>query len=112
MIIVEKNKGQKIGYTEEGTVLTFGEEELILDLAEIQDDWKIHITICYDRRHRLTTGKDGATYVAEIDIPAREWIEGDEESTPAPLDMEKVTLTLWSIENAVDEEEEENGQKL
>lgn len=105
MIVIEKNSGQKIEYTEDGTVLVFGNNELTLDLAELQDDWKIHITICYNKKHRLTTGKDGITYVAEIDIPAREWIEGDEGSEPAPLDMEKVKLALWSIDNAVDEEE-------
>lgn len=106
MIINEKNKGQKIGYAVDGTVIVFGEDEMTLDLAELQDDWDIHITVCYNKRHRLTTGRGGITYVAEIDIPPREYVESEEEeggSVPAPLDMETVTLTLW----AIGEEEEE-----
>ena len=104
MIIVNKNAGRKIEYTVEETVITFGEDELALDLAEMQDDWDIHVTVCYTRQHTLTTGAGGIAYVAEIDIPAREYIEeepaeGEEEggTVPAPLDMEKVTLTLWAV---------------
>lgn len=40
----------------------------------------------------------GRTYVAEIDIPARQYEESEEGSTPVALDMDKVTLSLWSIE--------------
>ena len=111
MIIIDKNDGRKIDYTTDGTVIVFGENELTLNLAEIQDDWDIRITICYDKRHQLTTENGGITYVAEIDIPTREWIEseGSEEeessSTRAPLDMENVTLTLWAVDDAVYEEE-------
>ena len=39
--------------------------------------------------------------MAEIDIPAREYIETEGEEggmEPLPLDMEKVTLTLWALE--------------
>ena len=107
MIIIEKSKGRKIDYTVDGTVIVFGDDELTLDLAELQDDWDIHVTICYNKRHRLTTGRGGITYVAEIDIPARVYVESEEEdagSVPAPLDMDSVTLALWGIG---EEEEEE-----
>jgi hypothetical protein len=107
MIIIEKSKGRKIDYTADGTVIVFGDDELTLDLAELQDDWDIHVTICYNKRHRLTTGRGGITYVAEIDIPAREYVESEEEdggSVPAPLDMDSVTLALWGIG---EEEEDE-----
>ena len=106
MIINEKNKGRKIDYTVDGTVIVFGDDELTLDLSELQDDWDIHVTVCYNKKHRLTTGRGGITYVAEIDIPAWVYVESEEEdggSVPAPLDMESVTLTLW----AIGEEEEE-----
>ena len=105
MIIVDKNEGRKIGYTVEETAITFGNNELTLDLAELQEEEPVHVTICYTKRHTLTTGKGGITYVAEIDIPAMEYEhgepsgEGDETPVvPVPLDMEKVTLTLWAIE--------------
>lgn len=107
MIIVDKNEGRKIGYTVEETVITFGNNELTLDLAELQEEEPVHVTICYTKRHTLTTGKGGITYVAEIDIPSMEYEqgepsgEGDEAPVvPVPLDMEKVTLTLWAIEEA------------
>lgn len=105
MIIVDKNEGRKIEYAVEETVITFGVNELTLDLAELQEEEPVHVTICYTKRHTLTTGKGGITYVAEIDIPAIEYTypdpgEGEEEPgpVPVPLDMEKVTLTLWAIE--------------
>ena len=105
MIIIDKNAGPKIGHTEDGTAITFGNNELTLDLAELQEEEPVHVTICYTKRHALTTGKGGITYVAEIDIPAMEYEhgepsgEGDEAPVvPVPLDMEKVTLTLWAIE--------------
>ena len=100
MIIVDKNEGRKIGYAVEETVITFGNDELTLDLAELQEEEPVHVTVCYTKRHTLTTGRGGITYVAEIDIPAIEYAESQEEEggmEPLPLDMEKVTLTLWAI---------------
>lgn len=107
MIVIEKSKGRKIDYAVDGSAIVFGNDELTLDLGELQDDWDIHVTVCYNKKHRLTTGRGGVTYVAEIDIPTREYIESEDEeggSVPAPLDMEKVTLALWGIG---EEEEEE-----
>lgn len=101
MIIIDKNAGPKIGHTEDGTAITFGNNELTLDLAELQEEEPVHVTICYTKRHTLTTGRGGITYVAEIDIPAIEYTESQGEEggmEPLPLDMEKVTLTLWAIE--------------
>ena len=43
----------------------------------------------------------GWRYVAEIDIPEREYTEPESEDDPReplPLDMDKVKLTLWAIE--------------
>ena len=55
--------------------------------------------MCYDRGGDLVIGAAaGRTYVAEIDIPARQYEESEEGSTPVALDMDKVTLSLWSIE--------------
>ena len=68
----------------------------------------------------LTMGTgDGLFYVAEVDIPAKEYeeqqpaAEGQEEGGTAPvakpLDMSQVTVTLWGLENpvAADDKEEE-----
>jgi hypothetical protein len=48
--------------------------------------------------HELVIGAAaGRSYVAEIDIPARQY-ETDQEGnqTALPLDMDSVTLTLWA----------------
>ena len=105
MIIVEKNAGPKIPYAVEGTKITF-DDELSLKLAKIEKDDAVHKDICYDADGDLMIGTAGArAYVAEIDIPPRQYItpepeEGEEPQppVPVPLDMDKVTLTLWAIE--------------
>ena len=109
MIIVHKNPGQKINYTVEGTVIVF-DEELTIDLSAYQEDWDIHLLICYDSAKKLIVGP-GRTYVAELDIPAITYHEeGEDEeaqSVPDPLDMDKVTLTLWAVEKKEKAEEAE-----
>lgn len=106
MIIIEKNAGPKIPYEVEGTKITF-DDELSLKLSKLQKDDPVHKDICYDQDGDLCVGAAaGWAYVAEIDIPAREYEyqepenEGDEHEppTPLPLDMDKVTLTLWAID--------------
>ena len=105
MIVIEKNKGLKIPYTVRGTKVTF-DDDLALNLASREQNHDVHIDICYDADGALVVGAAaGRLYVAEIDIPAREYkeieAEGEEEENTLealPLDMNKVTLTLWSVE--------------
>jgi len=102
MIIIEKNEGAKILYSANGTKVTFN-DDLTLNLASREQDWPVHIDICFDEDRALVIGAAaGRAYVAELDIPARQYIEeeiDDEmQRTPVPLDMETVTLSLWSIE--------------
>ena len=110
MIVIEKNAGTKIPYEVSGTKITF-DDELTLKLAKLQKDDPVHKDICYDSEGDLCIGtKEGKYYVAEIDIPAIEYeIEGegeDQELIPKPLDMDEVTLTLWSIDDKTKIEEE------
>ena len=112
MIVVEKNEGTKIEYEVSKTKITFA-DELMLNLTKLEKDWDVHRDICMDADGNLTTGVgDGLYYVAEIDIPAREYEKPESEEelpTAKPLDMDKVTLTLWGLENptpAIEEEEE------
>ena len=109
MIIVEKNVGQKIPYSERGTKITF-DDDLTINLAKRQQDWPAHIDVCYDEDGELVIGAAaGRSYVAEIDIPAKEYAEVENTETnetetqlePQPLDMEKVRLTLWAIDKEV-----------
>lgn len=102
MIIVNKNEGTKIPYEVTGKKVCF-DDDLTINLAKREDDDPVHIDICYDSDGALVLGAAaGRRYVAEIDIPARTYQEetsGEETSiVPVPLDMTKVTLTLWAID--------------
>lgn len=95
MIIVEKNKGKKIPYDVTGTKVCF-DDDLTINLAKREEDYPVHIDVCYDEENTLVIGAAaGRSYVAELDIPARRY---DEDQQPLPLDMDAVTLSLWSIE--------------
>lgn len=124
MIVVEKNEGTKIEYTVSKTKITF-DDQIMLKLDRFEKDWPVHKDICIDRDGDLTIGVgEGLYYAAEIDIPAREYEEQEEtdsESTEGgmpegsapvakPFDMNKVKLTLWSLDDLTEstaEEEEE-----
>lgn len=121
MIVINKNEGRKIPYEVNDTVITF-DDELSLKLAKLEKDEAVHKDICYDSEGDLTTGTAGArAYVAEIDIPPRQYeevpdedyaipygdgsggdgtVDGEEhyKRVPVPLDMDTVTLTLWAVE--------------
>lgn len=101
MIIVEKNVGPKIFWEEFGNKVCF-DDDLTINLSKREEDDPVHIDVCYDQDRNLVIGAAaGRYYVAEIDIPAREYREvGEGEEThlePVPFDMDKVTLTLWTI---------------
>jgi len=106
MIVVEKNEGQKVGYSVRLSKLTLN-EEMTLDLSKCERDFDVHVDVCINQFGMLTMGLS-EKYVAQIDIPAREYTYNengtDEEGNPkiekvaVPFDMGKVTLTLWSME--------------
>ena len=109
MIIVEKNVGKKIEYEIKNTAtkktICF-DDDLTINLVKREQDWAVHIDICSDADGDLVIGTAaGRAYVAEIDIPAREYTEEvdpeDPEQTirtPVPLNLDKVTLSLWAID--------------
>lgn len=102
MIVIEKNEGPKIDYEVTGKKICF-DDDLTINLAKRQSDDPEHIDVCFDRNGDLVIGAAaGRAYVAEIDIPAREYEttgEGEDAvTTPLPLDMDTVTLTLWAID--------------
>lgn len=105
MIIVEMNEGQKIDYEVQNTAtkkkITF-DDDLTINLAKREEDWPVHIDVCYDEDRELVIGTAaGRAYVAQIDIPARQYTPGETEEDPpvsVPLDLDNVTLSLWSIE--------------
>lgn len=119
MKVIEINEGSKIPYEVSKAKICF-DDDLTINLAKRQEDWPVHIDILTDGDGVLVTGAEsGNYYVAQIDIPAREYKEpeateeaatveegGEQAGTtdapqpePLPLDMEKVTLTLWALVN-------------
>lgn len=127
MKIIEKNAGQKIDYELNGTKLSFADGALTLDLARRQRDSTVTLDIMVDSEGSLTTGK-GLYYAAQVEIPPTEYDEriipapepaeqeedeaegthggmgGNRETVeriPRPLNMDDVTLNLFSIDGIV-----------
>ena len=118
MTVIEKNVGTKIPYEVSKNKICF-DDDLTINLAKREEDRDVHIDVCYDTDGELVLGAAaGRSYVAEIDIPARQYTqpepvepeatEGEDtegtarmsSSTPAepiPFSMNNVTLTLWAI---------------
>ena len=116
--VVEINEGTKIAWKQSTTKLTFGDDELMVNCAAYQRDWPVHLDICGDKDGNLVIGTGtGRYYVAQVDIPAREYAEpepveavalaeGDAgtdaqqstEAEPVPLEMSDVTLTLLAVD--------------
>lgn len=92
-----------IEYEVTGNKITLGDDELTLNLTRYEQDDPKHIDICSDTTGCLVVGTStGRKYVAEIDIPARQYAEeaqGDETVTvPVPFDIDNCTLTLWALD--------------
>lgn len=92
-----------IEYEVAGNKITFGDDELTLNLSRYEQDDPKHIDICSDTTGCLVIGTStGRKYVAEIDIPARQYTEEEqgEETTivPVPFDINRCTLALWAID--------------
>lgn len=103
--VVEKNTGTKIEWRQSNLKLIFGDDDLAIRCDTRQRDWPVHVDVCADDDGNLVIGVGtGRYYVAQIDIPAIEYSDtetdnGETERTALPLDMSKVVLTLWSIDD-------------
>lgn len=118
MTVIEKNIGTKIPYEVSKNKICF-DDDLTINLAKREEDRDVHIDVCYDTDGELVLGAAaGRSYVAEIDIPARQYTqpepvepeatEGEDtdgnarmsnstQAEPIPFSMDNVTLTLWAI---------------
>ena len=125
MKIIEANEGPKISHTTMGNWLNLG-DQIMLNLETMESEKPEHRDICADAFGKLHTG-EGLYYVAQIDIPARGFLEkeienpdydaeneeGGEESgmsgksptiiqkDPIPFSMDNVTLTLYALKEGV-----------
>ncbi len=121
MNVVEKNIGTKIDYNLRQKKLSFADGELTINLERYQSDDVVTRDIMVDSEGYLIMGK-GRFYVAQVEIPAKEYEETTEtvteevteevdgemvthevtkevtNRTPLPLDTDKVTLYLFSID--------------
>lgn len=109
MIVKEINEGAKIPYEVEGNKLNMN-DDLSINLAKRESDFPEHIDVCSDKDGNLVIGDGGLYFVAQIDIPAREYTEtaaegedGEASTTrePVEFDIDKCTLTLWKLENYI-----------
>ena len=101
MIVIEMNKGLKIPYEESGNLIIF-DDDLSINLAKREQDEVVQIDVCLSSDRSLVIGAAaGRSYIAQIEIPAREYVikgEGeDEKRLPVPFDMEKVKLQLFAM---------------
>ena len=110
MVIVKKPENTKdtISYETTSTTIEFDDGELAINLKKKERDDPVHLDICRDYTGGLVmgTGPDARAYVAQIDIPAREYAEeedtegeGGNARAAVPFSMDKVTLTLWGLED-------------
>lgn len=113
MKVIEVNEGTKVSYETKGTKITFA-DELMLNIAKYEQDNDVSIDICADKNGNLTTAP-AFRYVAQIEIPARQYKdeevenpsydESDETSNktitnrvPVAFSMDNVTLRLYSLD--------------
>lgn len=132
MIVLEKNEGPKLPYEVSGTRL-FLNDEIILNLAKYQRDWPVTMDVCLNQDDMLVIGAaTGLYYAAQVYIPACEYEAVEElvtydddhmrssskQAVKLPLDMGKVELTLWAIDQLIEveiiegNEEENNNAEL
>lgn len=109
MEVVEKTEGAKIAYTVTQKSIIFGDEDLSINLKNREMDEAVLLDVCMDGNGFLVIGAAaGRRYVAQIVIPAREYVEQETgvnaegypqlEKTAVPFDMERCTLYLWGLE--------------
>jgi len=114
MIIEYKKEklGNFIPYALNGNALTF-KSGLTIALDRYERDDAAHYDVCSDKFGCLVMGVIPGVaelYVAQIDIPARQYIEvdsgevdkdGEPKFVPeaVPFDTDNVTLTLWGQED-------------
>lgn len=123
MKVIEANEGRKIEYEESGTWLMF-DDQISLNLKKLEADNDVHIDITANAFGKLQTG-EGAYYVAQVFIPARQYEETEVENPdyveleeadesgagyvsrtitkkdPVPFSMDNATLTLYALKEGV-----------
>ena len=107
-----------IPYKVMGKIISFNDGDLMFDASKKERDYEVVIDICQDYTGALVMGaSSGEIYVAQLVVPAREYIETESENPdynpeseegtesqtitsrePVPFDIEKCELRLWEME--------------
>lgn len=95
MITTEVNAGTKINYEVIDAKVTFGDDEITLNLVKYERDEEQVIDICRDDDKILIAGPS-KYFVANIKIPARQY-EDEAKTIPVPFSMATVELALWAL---------------
>lgn len=116
MIEIIKTPGKHIPYTTTKKNIILGaDEDLSINLQNREKDEIVTIDICTDQNGELTMGAAaGLRYVAEIEIPARQYVETQEKNPdyqedsgqseyitkrePVPFNINICTIRLWGLE--------------
>lgn len=109
--VVENGPGAHIEYVlSGGKKITFGDDELTINLAARERDFDVTLDICIDEQNGIVigTGGNAQEYAAQIVIPARKYEmteSGEDENgnaeeipVPVPFNMALCTLILWGLE--------------
>ena len=98
MKVIEVNEGPKVSYEVDKTRVTFN-DELMLNLAKYEQDDDVHIDICADKNGNLSTAT-AFRYVAQIEIPARQYREVETENPDYNPENEASLKTIVKKEAA------------
>ena len=109
--VVEKTPVFHIEYAlSGGKKITFGDDELTINLATRERDYEVSLDICIDEEDGVVIGTGGKAqkYAAQVIVPARRYDvieDGEDENgepkeipVPIPFDMSLCTLILWGLE--------------
>lgn len=110
-------EGEHIAYSTSKKSITFGDDDLTINLKNRQGDEDITVDICSDINGNLVIGSDNSgarKYVAQVTIPAKEYDYEETENpsynkddktssktittrTEKPFDIDACTIALWAI---------------
>lgn len=117
---VPENAENVIDYSVRKNVLSLNDSEISVNLEKKERDDAVHLDFCFDYSGGLVSGvgADTERYVAQVDIPARQYtdtVEDNPDYDPdkeegvdnrptitkheaVPFSMDNVVLTLWAVE--------------
>lgn len=116
-----KTPGKHIEYETTNKSIIFGDDDLSINLKNRERDESVLIDVCANNEGQLTMGTAaGLKYVAQVEIPARQYTEEEQENpnydmeadegteaarktivvrTPVPFDINNCTIYLWGMED-------------